>query len=73
MGIRYKKYKNLEEGFKEMNLAELKQKLINNNLDPLYIFFGEEIGIMDKYIESIKKKSNKGIIRIESLKELLLK
>jgi len=56
-----------------MNLAELKQKLINNNLDSLYIFFGEEIGIMDKYIESIKKKSNKHIIRIESLKELLLK
>ena len=53
-----------------MNLPKLKQKLKNNDLTNLYIFTGEEIGIMNKYVESIAKKSSKQVSHLDDFKQL---
>ena len=53
-----------------MKLIELKPKIMAKNFDSLYIFTGEEITIMDKYIQSIAKGLNKKIVRLDSLKDL---
>jgi DNA polymerase III delta subunit len=53
-----------------MNLAELKQKLVAKSLDSLYIFSGEEVCIMGKYVESITRASGKKAVRLDSVKEL---
>ena len=46
-----------QKGVNIMNLMELKKQLSEGTLNPLYIFTGEEVSIMDIYIDKISRYS----------------
>lgn len=50
-----------------MNLMELKKSLSENKLDKLYIFTGEEVAVMDIYINKISKLFNGNVVHAETL------
>lgn len=50
-----------------MELQELQTSLINDELESVYYFTGEEYAIMDIYIDMIKSKSGLELININSL------
>lgn len=50
-----------------MQLENLKHQLSNNTLQPLYVFMGEEVGIMDIYIKKIEELSRKAVRRVDSI------
>lgn len=53
-----------------MNLAEIKQHIQSKKLSPVYIFTGEEIGVMDIYINQMAKVKNCEISRADSFKDI---
>lgn len=53
-----------------VELPELQKQIINNNLDNLYIFTGEEIAIQKVYIDKIKEVSNKELCYVDDLKSI---
>lgn len=53
-----------------MNLAELKQNIIDNNFNNVYIFTGDEIKVMNIYINQIATKQNRTIIRKDCVAQI---
>lgn len=53
-----------------MNLAQLKLSIVENKLDKTYIFTGDEIKVMNLYIEQIAKVENKTICRKDTVGEI---
>lgn len=52
-----------------MKLHELQQQIISKSLDKLYIFYGEEVGIMDVYLQKIYSVVNADVVRVETVQE----
>ena len=53
-----------------MNLQELQKQIIDNKIDNLYIFLGEEIAIQKIYINKIAEIKNLEIQYIEEYKQI---
>ena len=53
-----------------MTIQELQQKIINNSLDNIYVFTGEEIVIQDVYINKIAESNNLEIKYVDSFEEI---
>lgn len=56
-----------------MQLNELKTQLVKKKLNPLYIFTGEEIAIMDVYVQKIISISGYRMVRTESVGSIFSK
>lgn len=56
-----------------MELHELQQQIIDKNLNHLYIWTGEEQGIMDVYLEKISEVIGCAPIRLDSVQEAYAK
>lgn len=56
-----------------MQLNELKSQLVKKSLNPLYIFTGEEIAIMDIYIQKIVQISGCKMVRTNSVGSIFSK
>lgn len=56
-----------------MKLHELQQQIISKKLDKLYIFYGEEVGIMDVYLSKIYSVISADIVRLETVQEAYTK
>lgn len=52
-----------------MKLHELQQQIISKTLDKLYIFYGEEVGIMDVYLSKIYSVVSADVVRVETVQE----
>ena len=61
MGIAYKEYIFI------MTIVELKSHIMKSELNNFYIFVGDEIGIMNIYLEQISKKMQLQIVRADSV------
>lgn len=53
-----------------MTIVELKEQIRNNELEPFYIFTGEEWKIQEIYLEQISKTTQKTIKRIDSIADV---
>ena len=53
-----------------MNLTQVKQDIQSNNFSPVYIFTGEEIGVMNIYINQIAKVKKCELIRFDTFKQI---
>lgn len=53
-----------------MNLTQVKQDIQSNNFSPVYIFTGEEIGVMNIYINQIAKVKKCELIRFDTFKQM---
>ena len=51
-----------------MELAELKQELLNFKVRPTYVFCGDELALQDVYIDKIQEISKLDKVRVEDLK-----
>lgn len=56
-----------------MKLHELKEQLVRKTVQPLYIFTGEELAIMDVYIQKIISTSNSTPKRVDSVRSIFSK
>lgn len=56
-----------------MKLHELKEQLVRKTIQPLYIFTGEELAIMDVYIQKIVSTSNSVPKRVDSVRSIFSK
>lgn len=56
-----------------MKLHELQQQIISKSLDKLYVFYGEEVGIMDVYLNKIYSAIKADILRVETVQEAYIK
>lgn len=56
-----------------MKLHELQQQIISKSLDKLYIFYGEEVGIMDIYLDKIYSVVGADVARVETVQEAYAK
>lgn len=56
-----------------MKLLEFKQVLMRHQLKPFYVFVGEEIGVMNIYLEQMSKVTSLPIIRLDTINQALLK
>lgn len=56
-----------------MKLHELQQQIVSKSLDKLYIFYGEEVGIMDVYLSKIYSVIGADIVRVETVQEAYVK
>lgn len=54
-----------------MTIIELKEHIIKKSLSNFYIFTGEEIGIINIYLEQISKVSNMPITRVDSVLSII--
>lgn len=53
-----------------MNLTQVKQNIQTGNFSPVYIFTGEELGVMDIYISQISKASKKTVAYMDTFKQV---
>lgn len=53
-----------------MNLAELKKSIVDKIFDSVYIFTGDEIKVMNIYIEQIAKVQGRTIVRKDTIAEV---
>ena len=53
-----------------MDLSALKTHIISKKLDPMYIFNGPEVGVMDIYIKQMAKVQNAIITRLDGIDDL---
>lgn len=53
-----------------MNLAELKKSIVDKNLDNVFIFTGDEIKIMNIYIQQIAKTLDRKVSRKDTVAEI---
>lgn len=53
-----------------MEIAELKSKMMSKQFDSIYIFTGEEIEVMNIYINQLSVCSNKPLFRADSFREV---
>lgn len=56
-----------------MKLHELKEQLVRKTVQPLYVFTGEELAIMDVYIQKIVSTSNSTPKRVDSVRSIFSK
>ena len=56
-----------------MDLSALKTHIKNNTLDPVYIFTGPEVGVMDIYIKQMAKVQNANIVMLDGIEDLAKK
>lgn len=56
-----------------MKLHELQQQIISKSLNKLYIFYGEEVGIMDIYLDKIYSVVGADVARVETVQEAYAK
>ena len=56
-----------------MDLSALKKHIKNNTFDPVYIFTGPEIGVMDIYIKQMAKVQEANIVMLDSIDDLAKK
>lgn len=56
-----------------MKLHELKEQLVRKTVQPLYVFTGEELAIMDVYIQKIIATSNSTPKRVDSVRSIFSK
>ena len=56
-----------------MKLHELQQQIISKSLDKLYIFFGEEVGIMDVYLQKMYSVVGADVVRVETVQDAYVK
>ena len=54
-----------------MDLSALKTHIKNNTFDPMYIFTGPEVGVMDIYIEQMAKAQNATVTRLDGIDDLV--
>lgn len=52
-----------------MKLHELQKQIVYNQLDRLYIFYGDEIGIMDVYLDKMYSIVDADVIKTETVQE----
>lgn len=52
-----------------MKIHELQKQIVSKDLDKVYVFTGEEIGIMDIYLEKIYSVVNCDVVRSDSVQE----
>lgn len=53
-----------------MQLPELQQQLVGKITQPFYLFVGEEVGIMDIYLQKIAEVAGANLKRVDSLKDI---
>jgi DNA polymerase III delta subunit len=56
-----------------MDLSALKTQIKSKSLDPLYIFTGPEVGVMDIYIEQMAKVKDATVTRLDGIDDLAKK
>ena len=56
-----------------MDIIKLKEQIVKNELSNFYIFTGEEIGIMNIYLQQMSNKLNMAITRAESVASIYSK
>lgn len=56
-----------------MKIHELQQQIISKSLNKLYIFYGEEIGIMDIYLDKIYSALGADVMLMETVQEAYTK
>ena len=56
-----------------MKLHELQQQIISKTFDKLYIFYGEEVGIMDFYLYKMYTGLKADIVKVETVQEAYVK
>lgn len=56
-----------------MDLSTLKTHIKTKSLEPLYIFTGPEVGVMDIYIEQMAKVRNAVVTRLDGVEDLAKK
>lgn len=56
-----------------MKLHELQQQIISKSLDKLFIFYGEEVGIMDVYLNKIYSSISADVVKVETVQEAYTK
>ena len=53
-----------------MNLTQIKQDIQTNHISPVYILTGDEVGVMDIYINQIAKVKKGELIRFDNFKQI---
>ena len=53
-----------------MQLPELQKQLVEKIIQPFYVFVGEEMGIMDIYMQKIAEVVGADLKRVDSLKDI---
>ena len=53
-----------------MDIANIKNQIVSKQFDSLYIFTGEEIAVMNIYLNQIALKSGKQLVRMDSFKDI---
>ncbi len=56
-----------------MKLHELQKQIVSEKLDKVYVFTGEEIGVMDIYLDKIYSIVGCDVVRMESVQEAYAK
>lgn len=56
-----------------MKLHELQKQIVSKSLDKLYIFYGEEVGIMDVYLAKLYSAVSADVVRVETVQEAYTK
>ena len=56
-----------------MKLHELQKQIVSKKLDKVYVFTGEEIGVMDIYLDKIYSIAGCDVVRMESVQEAYAK
>lgn len=56
-----------------MDLTTLKAHIKTQNFEPLYVFTGPEVGVMDIYIEQMAKVQNATVTRLDGIDDLAKK
>jgi DNA polymerase III delta subunit len=56
-----------------MKLHELQKQIVSKELDKVYVFTGEEIGVMDIYLDKIYSIVGCDVVRMESVQEAYAK
>lgn len=56
-----------------MKLHELQKQIVSKSFDKLYIFYGEEVGIMDVYLSKIYSTLGAEVLRVETVQEAYTK
>lgn len=56
-----------------MKLPDLQKQIVSKNIDRVLLLFGEEVAIMDIYLDKIYKVTNGDVFRFDSVKEAYAK
>ena len=56
-----------------MKLSDLQKQIVSKNIDRVLLLFGEEVAIMDIYLDKIYKVTGADVLRFDSVKEAYAK